>query len=600
MPQLSLPKPDDTSRRSTLLASDAVRLFVDRARTCSPSFELTPENGPTIARVCEWLDGMPLAIELAARLVDFMSVEELLRRQSDRLDLLAGRRTALERHRSLRAAIEWSHELLDDGEKAVFRRLSVFVGSFNLEGAAAVCAGEDVRPESVLALVSSLAAKSLVTPLGGSGEAWRLRQLESIRLFGLERLEEAVELEPTRRRLADWVASLAELATETYLGSATARLLDEEHDNLLHAMEWMRQRGDDRLVLVAAAVARGWRRHGHQAEGRRLLGTVLANRSVPPTYRCAALHQAFAFAHLAGNYEEALAIATEDVEIERRLDRAPNLMRALEHVAIVTAALGDLASARAQAEECLALARRLGQSFDAARITNNLANLFLQAGDVETANAVVEAEGMIATLRSEREPATLGFALCTVGEIKVLRGDVAEAEAALREALQTWSHDPVMVARAVGGLAIGALRRSRPEQALRLLGAAAAVRDEARASDEAWWAQRIADTEAAARGMLSAGRAEAAMAGGRRLSREQAIELALGTEAPRQGASPTLSRREREVAALVARGRTNREIGDQLGISDRTVESHIEHVRQKLGLGSRAEVAVWAAAEGSP
>src|SRR6266700_2655222 len=146
VPQLSLPEPDDTLRRSTLLASDAVRLFVDRARTCSPGFELTPENGPTIARICEWLDGMPLAIELAARLVDFMSVEELLRRQSDRLDLLAGRRTALERHRSLRAAIEWSHELLDDGEKAVFRRLSVFVGSFNLEGAAAVCAGEDVRP----------------------------------------------------------------------------------------------------------------------------------------------------------------------------------------------------------------------------------------------------------------------------------------------------------------------------------------------------------------------------------------------------------------------------------------------------------------------
>jgi len=250
-------------------------------------------------------------------------------------------------------------------------------------------------------------------------------------------------------------------------------------------------------------------------------------------------------------------------------------------------------------EECLELARRLGQSFDAARIANNLANLLLQAGDVEGANAVIEAEGIIPTLRSEREPATLGFALCTVGEIKVLRGDVAESEAAFREALQTWSRDPVMVARAIDGLAIGATRRSRPEQALRLFGAAAALSEETRGGEEAWWGERVADAQAAARGALSAARADAAFAAGRRLSREQAMEVALGSEAPRAGAAaPALSRRERVGASQVARGLTNREIGDQLGISDRTVESHIEHVRQKLGLGSRAEVAVWAAAEG--
>jgi predicted ATPase/DNA-binding CsgD family transcriptional regulator len=599
VPQLSLPEPEDLSRRSTLLASDAVRLFLDRARTCKPDFELMPENGPTIARICQGLDGMPLPIELAARLVDFMSLDELLRRQSDRLDLLAGRRTAPQRHRSLRAAIEWSHELLNEAERAVFRRLSVFVGSFSLDGATAVCAGDDVRPDAILALVSSLAAKSLVTPLGGSGAAWRLRQLESIRLFGLEQLEEAGELEPTRGRLADWAASLAELAAETYMASATAQLLDAEHDNLLQALEWMRQRGDDRLALVAAAVARGWRRHGHLAEGRRLLSTVLASADQPLPYRSAAVHQAFAFAHLHGDYEQALALAREDVEIERRLGRPLNVMRALEYEAIARAQVGDLAGARTQAEECLALARQLNQPYDAARIANNLATTLLQAGDVEAANALVESEAIVAAMRAEGDLAALGFALCTVGEIKTLRGDVADGEAAFKEALRTWSPDPVMVARVIGGLGIGAVRRSQPELALRFLGAAEAVNAEAHGAQDPWWERRVAEAEAAAQGMLSAARAEAALGAGRRLNREQAIELALGTEAPPPGAAPPpLSRRERQVAALVARGLTNREIGAQLGISDRTVESHIEHVRQKLGLGTRAEVAVWAAAEG--
>lgn len=235
VPSLSMPDIRHPPVLEGLRRYEAVRLFVERAEAIVPDFALTPKNSPAVARLCQRLDGIPLAIELAAARARALSVEQISEKLKDSLGLLtAGSRTTDLRHRTLRATLDWSHELLSEDEQALFRCLSVFAGGFTLSAAEAVCAGDDMERGKVLDLLAQLVDKSLVLVAGRDGEQARYRMLETVRQYGREKLEEAGGETAVRRRHADFFLALAEEAEPALLGSEQGewlKRLEVEHDN---------------------------------------------------------------------------------------------------------------------------------------------------------------------------------------------------------------------------------------------------------------------------------------------------------------------------------------------------------------------------------
>ncbi len=248
VPPLSLPASRRPPDLEGLARYETVRLFVERAEAIVPDFALTPKNAPAVARLCRRLDGIPLAIELAAARTRALSVEQISEKLTDSLGLLTvGSRTADPRHRTLRATLDWSHKLLPEDEQALFRRLSVFAGGFTLSAAEAVCSGDGLERGKVLDLLARLVDKSLVLVTGRDGEEARHRMLETVRQYGREKLEEAGEEPAVRRRLADFFLALAEEAEPALMGPEQGewlKRLEVEHDNLRSALGWFGENGN--------------------------------------------------------------------------------------------------------------------------------------------------------------------------------------------------------------------------------------------------------------------------------------------------------------------------------------------------------------------
>jgi predicted ATPase/DNA-binding CsgD family transcriptional regulator len=587
---------EPSAETPAVLRADAVRLFVERAREQVPTFELTPANGAVVADICARLDGLPLAIELAARWTRLLPVEELRGRLSDRFALLTlAPRTASKRHRNLRAAITWGMDLLDPVERAVFRRLSVFSGGFDLGGVTAVCAGEGMPRHTVLRALSSLEAKSLVVPAGRQRREARFTLLESIRLCGLDELGQTGELGATHDRLVDWLSGVVDALPERVFAAAdTLRTLVEERDNLLSATRWAAGRGDRRQHLLAVTAARCAWEAGDPAGAWLLLGTVLDAEDVDPGYASLALQQAAWLDCWEGSTGRALARAEAAVARERTLDRPLALGEAMGMLALARLARGDFSSAGTALREALAVVRPLGQARHTARWLHNLAWTTLRAGDPRRAAALLdEARSLV---DREAEPVLLATALHTTGALALAREHTDGAESAFRESLRASPANPYHTPRAVEGMAIVAARREQAERALRLIGAATALRAGRREPDPVW--RCCVDLAAdEARALLH--RPDAALSAGYGLSAEHAVDYALDDawREPRadDAAEHRLTERECDVARLVAGGMTNRQIACRLAVSARTVDAHLQHVRDKLGLRSRAEVAVWAA-----
>lgn len=593
---MSLPRPDDTGVPPAL-RSDAVRLFLERARERVPDFDVTPANSAAVTGICATLDGMPLAIELAARWVRLLPVQELLAQLNDRFDLLTvAPRTVASRHSGLRAAIRSSVELLEADERAVFRRMSVFAGGFDLAGVTAVCADSGLPRSAVLKAVSGLEAKSLVAAAGTSRRAARFTQLESVRMYGLEQLREADEVEAVHDRLADWLTGLLEpLPERVFATPETLRRLDEEHDNLLQAAQWAAGRGDDRHVLLAATAARCQWERGQPAEARKLLAPALDRVSAEPRHRSAALQQLAWLECWEERGREALAPAEEAVGIERTLDRPSMLGEALAVLALAQLSVGEFAAACSSLEECLDVVRAPEGSRTTLRWLHNLAWTTLRAGD--PARAALLLEETLPAVLAGVDPALQAAVLHTVGALELKRGDARSAEGWFREALQSGPPDPYETPRALEGLAITAGLAGRDERALRLASAAAALR-RTRTEPDPVWRRSVNLSAGEARQRLGPPRAEAATAAGSRLPGEHAVAYALNDAWSEPGPGDTghgLSERECAVARLVAEGMTNRGIAARLAVSPRTVDAHLQHIRDKLGLRSRAQVAVWAA-----
>ncbi len=285
VPSLGVPDAYHLPPREGLVKYEAVHLFIERAVSVLPTFRLTQENASALAQVCRRLDGLPLAIELAAARVKVLSVEQIAARLDDSYRLLAGgSRTALPRQQTLQATIDWSHHLLSEKERILFRRLSVFMGGFTLEAAEAVCAGNGIEQDEVLDLLSHLIDKSLVAVAQRSGEA-RYRLLETIRQYGQDKLQEFGEAANLRRNHCDWYVGLSERAESEILGARQGSWFDRlevEHDNLRAALGWsLEQKEAETAARMGAAIWRFWLLRGYMSEGRRWLERALAGRGTP-------------------------------------------------------------------------------------------------------------------------------------------------------------------------------------------------------------------------------------------------------------------------------------------------------------------------------
>jgi predicted ATPase/class 3 adenylate cyclase len=394
----------------------AVALFTERASAIRPEFSA---DG-AVAELCDALDGLPLAVELAAARVRALEPEQLLERLSDRLGLLAGGpRDLPERHRTLRAAIDWSHELLADSEREAFARLGVFSGGFTLASADDVC-GVDVFA------LETLTEQSLLRHTGD-----RFLMLETIRAYALERLEERQECEEIRKRHAEHFAAFAEAAEMTVLrGEEQAQWIarvEADHDNLRAALTWTHDAGETALELRLAGALRGfWYVRSYLGEGRRWYAQALAAEGEQPTaLRAKALRGAMSLAHRQGRFDDAQRYADEALVLYRTIEDVEGVQTALNNLAALAVAANDSARARALFLESKELARRRGDRWGEGLTGSNLGYLALTLDDLDEAErALSESLAILHELGAREETA---IPLQNLGFVALRRGDLTRA-----------------------------------------------------------------------------------------------------------------------------------------------------------------------------
>ena len=531
VPPLALP--DVTSRGSleALLENEAVALFCERARAVNARFEPTTENAAAIADICVRLDGLPLALELAAARANALSPAALLARLGKPFALLtAGARDRPERHQTLRAAIDWSHGLLDEPEQALFRRLAVFTGGWTLEAAEGVCDPDGGLEAALLERLDSLVEKSLVYRPEGADADPRFSMLETIRHYALERLDESGEAETVRLAHGRYFVELAEAAYRRRLADeqAWAAKLEREHDNLRSALEWLRSADPPKHVQLAGALAWFWNARSHLAEGRERLAEALdhAGERAPHVAR------ALAGAALLETWQGATEAAIEHLEQARAIwrelgDRFEEAL-ALDALAYARLVAGDIEGGRRDAEEHLALRRELGPPELLNRARTVLALCLIAEGEAERAEPL--AAEVLAAALAQGDVRRQNEAYHLLGDCALMQGrcELAEARygAALRAAWQLG--DRAQASVDLEGVAMAVAGRGEPELGLRLAGAAGAALDALGVdmSVFAFWTSFRDRYLGRARSALGA-RADAVWEEGRRLSLMRAVDLGL-------------------------------------------------------------------------
>jgi predicted ATPase/class 3 adenylate cyclase len=395
VPPLELPDPRHLPDLRRLSQYEAVALFIDRARAVRHDFSVTNENAPAVAEICVRLDGLPLAIELAASRVKLLPPQAILSRLGQRLPLLAGGAHNLpERQRTLRGAIDWSHELLDEPERALFARLSVFSGGATIESAEAVCNPNAEVGIETLDGLASLVDKSLVRETETADGDPRFGMLETIREYGRERLRERRDAEETARRHAEHFLALAEEAEPHFLGTEAAAWLDRwerEHDNVRAALGWTIERGESELSLrLAAALWRFWHLRGHLSEGRKWLEDALRTGGGRTAARAKAHIAAGGLAYWQSDKQATARHYEESLALYRELGDRGGQQEALFNLGFVPALAGDLRRAQELFEESLAIARELGDRQGVLQARSALAFSHFLAGNQAKAIGLLE------------------------------------------------------------------------------------------------------------------------------------------------------------------------------------------------------------------
>ncbi|RSM83180.1 LuxR family transcriptional regulator [Kibdelosporangium aridum] len=608
---LSVPDPERLAPDLNVHAYEAVRLFAERAAAVVPGFEVHVGNRAAVVEICHRLDGMPLAIELAAARLRALSPAQLLRRLDDRFRLLVGGSCSrLPRHQTLRTTIDWSFELCTPEEQTLWAWASVFAGGFDLDAAEAVCGGGVGRGQ-VFDLVTGLVDKSILTG-ADHGLRVRYRMLDTIRHYGQDRLREAGEEAVLRERHRDYYLGLAERGATEWFGPDQVevfRRTEREHANLRVALDFcLSTPGETQAGLhMAAALHFYWVDCGFVAEGRHWLDRALALGTELTTLRAKAL---FANAHL-------LLIQGDRAGVDRAeeccvLARQHGDERTLAYGTMVRggAAMlgGDYPRADALLEEALARFEVLGE------VTTNviLARVFRAFTAEYTgdhARAVALARQACAICEPHGEQSGYSFALYALALAKMPQGDLEQATKHAQESLRLKKsfNDLLGMALVVDLLAWIAAAAGDGARAAMLLGAVqqiwASIGGQLRMGTQNVIAPHES-CERQARQVLGDRAFETAFARGADLGLEEAVAYALGEEPESAAARGTgamctgevsLTRREHQVAELVAHGLTNKQIADRLVIAQRTAEGHVERILAKLGFTKRVQIVTWMA-----
>jgi predicted ATPase len=554
---------------------EAVRLFIERAQATKADFTITNANAPAVAEICHRLDGLPLAIELAAARTKLFPPKALLARLDNCLKLLTGGARDLPlRQQTIRNTIDWSYNLLDTGEQLLFARLGVFVGGCTLEAVAAVCNAKSDLPLETMDGIASLADKSLLKQLAGVGGEPRFILLGAIREYALERLAAYGATEALRRRHAEYYLALAEDAAPQLYGATQATLLERlehEHGNLCAVLIWSQMKGNQEVELrLASALGRFWYVRGYFAEGRRWLEDGLARSTdTLVDVRVHALDWAAEFASIQndiaaaralydemqalcrragdasglasalygrawllldqGDYASARSDAMESVLILRGTNEVWGLAFATFTYAFILDALSDESVARTSAEESLALFRSAGDTWNLAGPLSLLGNLARRQGDFATARKYYE-EGLALWKKTGDQPG-VSWGLRNLGQLAQAQGDYARAATLLAESvkiLHEIGHKNITCG--LVGLAEAVVDLGQPARAARLFGAAEALRDISGATifpvDQPNYDRAVAIVRA----QLGDTSFAAAWAEGRAMELEQVIAEAIGDE----------------------------------------------------------------------
>ena len=616
-----------------LVSTSAVALFAQRAQAHQHDFALTPENNSIIAEICSQLDGLPLAIELAAARTKLLPPTALLKRLEHRLQVLTkGARDIPERQQSLRNALDWSHDLLDAGEQRLFRRLGVFVSGYTLEAAEGVVNSSGEQPMDVLSRIGSLIDKSLQQSVQGVADEARFTMLETVREYAQEKLKASGEEESVQHAHAAYYLSLAERA-EPMLASPEARQwldrLNLEHDNLRAALHWAIASNDgDVATRICSSLWQFWFARGYLSEGRRWIDEAVACQGRDLVARAKAWAGACILAIFQADYNHAVAAGAESLALFRQLNIPPGIGAALGGLAFATSLKGDYSEARAFVEEGTAIFRKLDDRWGLANSLNfngfivwccgdypmalELADeslsLFQEVGDQRNYALVLFGKGYIALSLEEYDLAQTAFeesiavmrtlddrrsvAMCLngMGNIALTRNDSAAARAFWLNTVAVLSDvgDRWYMALVTEGLAGVAAAERMLTHAAQLFGAAEALRESIQAPIPPPLRIFYDRSLKIARAQLDKTKFDSAWTEGRKMTPEAAIASFAQARPPSASLPAGLTTREVEVLRLLSAGLTNAQIADHLVVSPTTINAHLRNIYNKLDVTSRS------------
>ena len=597
---LTLPETTDTFDVAS--ATEAVRLFVDRARNVRPGFDIGPENLPAVVAICRRLDGMPLAIELAATRTSTLTPGEITARLNDRLRVLtSGPRDADGRHRTLRATIDWSYELLDASERTLLQRLSIFSGPVRADAVEQVCGAASLDPGDITDGLQRLADKSMLQIEPSVEGATRYRLLETIRDYAADKLAATGEEARLRDLHLAFYMRLADEAFEARLRRGAMpehrRLWDEIAD-VRAALELAKRHLDTEVGLLGN-LRQVWLIFAPGEGERRLLGTLKDVAFKRTTGYVRALWVLQALIGRSGHREKSLLDPQELTEFVREVGEESLVGIGYLGIAYTSERIHrDLDRAREYLEKAATEFTKFGDLPDLAMALSSIGAIEMQLGKLDAARPWIQ-QGLEAAMEAEDDYGAVG-AHYIFGWLEILSGDTEAARRRFTAALDLAAEsDALSMAQQVEGIAVAGMA-ANPRRAVRLFGAASRLRDEVEIPVTLPWSIWLEPAMANARAALPPDAADKAWESGRSLSTGQVLALAREQPgAPRGGKAASsaggLSKRELEVAGLVAAGMTSRAIAERLFLSERTVESHLEHILTKLGFSSRAQVAGWVA-----
>jgi predicted ATPase/DNA-binding CsgD family transcriptional regulator len=605
VPPLAVVDPEHLPGLEHLQETEAIRLFVERATAADADFALTTANASAVATLCARLDGVPLAIELAAARMRSLSPQALLRRLDQRLGLLTGgARDQPERLQTMRDAIAWSYDLLEPEEQALFRRLASFVGGCTIEAVEAVATAVSALALDIITSVASLVDKSLLRPETGPDGEPRYLLLETVREFGLEHLVASGEAAPTRQAHAEWYLTLAEESAPWTWGGSKQKLwldrLEVELPNLRAALAWFDQSGNGEAVAHLAAALEGyWHVRSRRAEGRAWLERALALGVATDWTRAKALLSLGTLEHHFPGNQRVTEVLGQCLVLSRQLGDSQGTVCALIMLGICASSEGDPVRATPLLTEAGALAAEIGDRDLEAWAKLQLGSIALLQGGPEVSELLVEEA--VNRFRCQDNASGVASALLVLGWAATDRRDFATAAARYAEGIPLWQELGTQEALVdvLTGVAALAGATGHLERGVKILAAAEVLKETIGYVLAAPERARYDGTKAALQTKLGEGAFDAAWIAGLATPADQATleaqtlladfcEMRSSCVAPLAPPGDGLTRREREVLRLLADGRSDREIAAALFISPKTVGSHVSNLLGKLGVPSRA------------